>query len=143
MGLNFDSAGAAFLLGKIIEDSGEQNSLRKVIDLYHYALSVFEKLLGNKTHPELLAVKHRLHAAKERLGNHKNKNLCRIGSKNILLSKRETDCFELIKKGLSAKEMAEKLYLSPRTIESHLENIKLKCHCKTKLELLSMLSETK
>jgi two-component system, NarL family, response regulator NreC len=51
------------------------------------------------------------------------------------LSDREFQIFELIGKGLGTVEMAAKLNLSAKTIDTHKENIKLKLHCATSQDL--------
>jgi len=53
------------------------------------------------------------------------------------LTKRERQCLKLTAQGLSAKEIAAKLFLSKLTVENHLDNIKAKFFCKNKIELLT------
>ncbi len=52
------------------------------------------------------------------------------------LRTREAQCLFYSANGYSAKEVAHLLKLSPRTIETHLENIKTKLNCRNKLELI-------
>ena len=52
------------------------------------------------------------------------------------LTDRELQIFELIGTGLSTREIAEKLHLSIKTIESHREHIKAKLDLSTATELL-------
>jgi DNA-binding NarL/FixJ family response regulator len=51
------------------------------------------------------------------------------------LSDRELEVFELMGKGLTTKEIAEKLYLSPKTVDTYRENIKRKLNLKNNAEL--------
>lgn len=51
------------------------------------------------------------------------------------LTDRQLEVFELIGQGLSTREVAEKLHLSPKTIESYRENIKAKLSLKSGHEL--------
>lgn len=51
------------------------------------------------------------------------------------LTDRELEVFELIGRGLSTKEVAHKLHLSHKTIETHRENIKSKLSLKNASEL--------
>jgi DNA-binding NarL/FixJ family response regulator len=51
------------------------------------------------------------------------------------LSDREFQVFTLIGKGLGTVEIAAKLKLSTKTIDTHKENIKLKLHCGTSQDL--------
>lgn len=52
------------------------------------------------------------------------------------LTARELECFHLIARGLTAKEIAKELNLSFRTIHSHCERLKAKFDCRRKKELL-------
>lgn len=54
---------------------------------------------------------------------------------------RELDCIPLLLRGLSAKQIAEQLKLSYRTVEVYIDNLKHKTHTNTKNELLFLLSE--
>lgn len=53
------------------------------------------------------------------------------------LSKRETICLFYLIRGKTAKEIAEIIYLSKRTVEKHIDNIRLKLHCNTKSEIIA------
>ena len=55
------------------------------------------------------------------------------------LSKREIDCLVLLLQGKTLKEIAEILFRSARTIEAHINNVKIKLKCRTKSELISKL----
>lgn len=66
--------------------------------------------------------------------------LGRIENKKAKLTPKELQICQMIKKGLTAKEIAALLYLSPRTVDKHRENIrkKLDLHSK-KVNLSSYL----
>lgn len=51
------------------------------------------------------------------------------------LSDRELQVFELIGHGNTTRKVASQLYLSPKTIETYRENIKLKLHLQNSMEL--------
>ncbi|WP_242083634.1 response regulator [Aestuariivivens sediminis] len=55
---------------------------------------------------------------------------------NDMLSKKELEVLELISKGLTTKEIAAKLYVSSRTIETHRANILKKLNVKNTAELI-------
>lgn len=57
------------------------------------------------------------------------------------LSDRQLQIFTLIGKGLGTVEIAGKLNLSIKTIDTHKENIKQKLHCNTSAELRQMAIE--
>ena len=50
------------------------------------------------------------------------------------LTEREREVLELLAQGLNNKDIAQKLYLSVRTVEGHLANIYGKLHVKTRTE---------
>lgn len=55
------------------------------------------------------------------------------------LSEREVDVLKLIKDGLSSKEIADKLFLSSRTVEVHRSNILKKLNLKNTASLLKFI----
>ncbi len=57
------------------------------------------------------------------------------------LSDRQLQIFTLIGKGIGTVEIAAKLNLSIKTIDTHKENIKLKLHCNSSAELRQMAIE--
>lgn len=56
------------------------------------------------------------------------------------LSNRQFHCATFLLKGLSQKEIALQLNISPRTVETHLNNLKIKLACRNKSELITKLS---
>jgi len=52
------------------------------------------------------------------------------------LSDREIEIIKLLSEGLCGKEIAEKLYISPRTVETHRANILAKLHLKNNIDLV-------
>ncbi len=61
-----------------------------------------------------------------------------IGTQNIHLTAKQKECLDYLAKGLSAKEIALRMHISPRTVESHLEHIKMKLNVNFKSELLAL-----
>lgn len=61
-------------------------------------------------------------------------------SKCSALTKREDECLHLWLKGYKAKEIADFMELSYRTVQKHLENIKSKIGAGNRCELLELLS---
>lgn len=57
----------------------------------------------------------------------------------VSLTRREQQVLDCLQQGLSAKQTAAQLHVSDRTVEFHLNNVKDKAGCRTKLELLSRL----
>ena len=59
------------------------------------------------------------------------------------LTNRELEIFRLIGEGQSVRTIAEKLFLSTKTVEAHKEHIKLKLNLKSSNELLQYAIETR
>lgn len=57
----------------------------------------------------------------------------------ISISAREKDIIMALLKGKTTTETADKLFISKRTVENHIENIKNKLRCDHKFEMLLML----
>lgn len=64
------------------------------------------------------------------------------GSQTIALTKREADCLYHLLQGHSAKQTAELLCISPRTVESYLDKVRHKTRSHSKLEVISKLDTT-
>lgn len=56
---------------------------------------------------------------------------------NIVLTKRQKECLFLLVTGKNAKEISKQFNLSVRTIEHHIEAIKVKFNCFTRSELIA------
>lgn len=63
-----------------------------------------------------------------------------INKIRVKLTQRESQVLEHLRQGKTAKETAKTIFLSQRTVETHLENIKNKTGCKSKLELMSRIA---
>ena len=72
---------------------------------------------------------------------HPDNHVYRYKLGNIQFSKREEQCIDLLLAGKTAKETADALFLSSRTVEMYLDNIKNKLGCKSKLEILHKLRQ--
>lgn len=55
---------------------------------------------------------------------------------NVSLTPREKECLELTVKSYTAKQIAKKLSISPRTVEEYINQIKLKFNVSSKQELI-------
>jgi len=58
---------------------------------------------------------------------------------DVYFTKRELSVITHLVRGRTAKEIGELLYISKRTAETHIENIKSKTHCSSKSELIDKL----
>lgn len=61
--------------------------------------------------------------------------------KGMYLSKQQKLCGQLLLTGISTKEIARRMKLSPRTVESYVDNLKTKFKCHNKTELIIKLYE--
>lgn len=59
-------------------------------------------------------------------------------NQSSLITTRELDVLILLAKGKTAKETARHLGISPRTVETHIENAKNKLNCNTKSDLIGV-----
>ncbi len=55
------------------------------------------------------------------------------------ITPRELNCINLCAKGKSAKQIGKELFLSSRTVETHLKNARLKLECSNLAELISIV----
>jgi LuxR family transcriptional regulator, transcriptional regulator of spore coat protein len=56
---------------------------------------------------------------------------------NLSLTKREHEILEWVALGLSAKEIAIKINIAPRTVERHIENIRLKMRARNRTHMVT------
>ena len=68
------------------------------------------------------------------------KNNDKFATINVL-SNRQLQIFKMTGKGFGTSEIAAKLNLSPKTVDTHKEHIKLKLHCNTSQELRQLAIE--
>lgn len=109
------------------------NIENKIIGLFGFSISMGKAPLASSL----------LEIANLGLLNSGNKIENAIGAEynNVYLSKQQLICAKLLLKGMTAKEIANYLNLSPRTIESYIDVIKNKLGCHNKTELILKLSE--
>jgi RNA polymerase sigma factor (sigma-70 family) len=58
------------------------------------------------------------------------------------LTEREIEIIKLIREGMSNKEIAETLFISPRTVETHRARILKKLDLKNSLSLVKFINES-
>lgn len=59
----------------------------------------------------------------------------------VSISQREFDCLKYAVKNLTLKEIAKFLNLSPRTVETYVNNLKYKLKCDTRTQLIDIVSQ--
>jgi DNA-binding CsgD family transcriptional regulator len=61
----------------------------------------------------------------------------------INLTKKEKECASLLLTGKTSNEIAKNLFISPRTVEKHIDSLRNKTQCRRKAELIQFLYETR
>jgi DNA-binding NarL/FixJ family response regulator len=61
-----------------------------------------------------------------------------VSPEDFELTKREIEILQLISKGLAYKQIAERLFVSDKTIKKHIENIYTKLHVNSKYEAMQL-----
>ena len=64
------------------------------------------------------------------------KQIAVVGTGYDLLTAREQEVMGLLAEGLSAKEVADKLFISPKTVENHRHSIMKKLDLHSNIELI-------
>jgi DNA-binding CsgD family transcriptional regulator len=59
------------------------------------------------------------------------------------LTRRQSEILELISEGLTNKEIADKLFLSTRTVDMHVSNILQRLNCRTRIDAINKARELK
>jgi DNA-binding CsgD family transcriptional regulator len=59
------------------------------------------------------------------------------------LAPQESECLTRLVKGMTVKQIAKDLHLSPRTVEGYLRNIKMKTNCYSRTELIKYITKFK
>ncbi len=60
---------------------------------------------------------------------------------DFAISPREADIIGLLVLGAANREISEKLFISPRTVEAHVYNIYRKCDCRNRVELMNRIQQ--
>lgn len=84
------------------------------------------------------------HGSNHLTGAHSNTTLLSVDkgmTNSVKLTNREYDCAKLLLSGLRIKEIAARIHLSPRTVETHIINLKDKFECRNKIELIIKLKD--
>jgi NarL family two-component system response regulator LiaR len=60
-----------------------------------------------------------------------------VSTKEAVLSQRESEIIELVSKGISYQDIADKLFISPETVKKHIRNIYVKLEVKNKVNAIN------
>lgn len=123
---------------------------KKNNDLYISNLSCVDSFISyflNKASPLIsIANKNRIYVKSTDIHNNENKlqnfyqsiTLNKVYFKNILLSKQETLCLLYSMLGKTSKKISKIMDISPRTVDTYINNIKIKTNC---IDRTSMIEE--
>ncbi|WNH14004.1 response regulator [Thalassobellus suaedae] len=107
----------------------------------------YSYLLKNTDQDELIKVVRIVHKGKKYFSPKISEKMINYMSEQTIsqdiLSKKETEVLELISMGLTNKEIASKLFVSKRTIETHRANILRKLEVKNTAELIKKATKIK
>ncbi len=73
--------------------------------------------------------------------NTSNDQHIKLNLRAIPLTPREKECLEYSAKGFTAKQIAQKLHISPRTVEEYINQLKFKFNVTSKQELIQSVLE--
>lgn len=119
-----------------LERKALQDQMRMNIELT--VLPLLTKMQSEETSPETW--KTYLHVVRQNLEDVSSSFSVRVSDERVRLSPREVEISDLIRNGLSNKQIAELLGISPLTVERHRHNIRKKLHIdKAKVNLASFL----
>ncbi|HMR82311.1 MAG TPA: response regulator transcription factor [Niabella sp.] len=98
-------------------------------------------LLKNATREEMMEAIHTVMKGKLYLSGEAAHTLIRPQAAAILLTRREKEVLELIAEGLTNNEIAEKLYISITTVDTHRKNLLSKFDCRNVASLVRKASQ--
>ncbi len=72
-------------------------------------------------------------------------NICADEIKSVcnLLSEQEKICLKFLSDGMTIKQIAKRLSLSPKTVETYIERAKIKMNCHNRIQLILLFSSRK
>jgi DNA-binding CsgD family transcriptional regulator len=103
------------------------------------------RIVERGTHDELLALRGRYHeliASQREGGGEGEPQTPQPPAELDGLTKREREILRLVANGLSDKEIADSLVISPRTAKTHISHILRKLHCHDRAQLVRLAHET-
>jgi DNA-binding CsgD family transcriptional regulator len=132
----FDTAGARVLAGRARLLAGTltgEEDRDRAVALLAEATGLFAGCAAGGLHDEAVRAQRRLGVRVPRNG------AARDAGSPSGLSRRELDVARLVVRGLTNREIARRLFLSPRTVESHLAHTYLKLGIRSRAELATRL----
>lgn len=98
-------------------------------------------VLKNASQEELMEAIEAVAKGKTYFSDEASQTLRRNESTNILLTRREKEVLELIAEGMTNNIIAQKLFISPTTVDTHRKNLLAKLKAKNTASLIRMASQ--
>ena len=109
-----------------------EKAIARLVAAYHTA-----RALGARPLAALAA--HELETLGEDVRRRLGRGAPRLGDAG--LTRRESEVLRLVSKGLTNREIARDLFLSPRTVDVHIRNLLAKLGCRTRTEAARRAAE--
>jgi DNA-binding NarL/FixJ family response regulator len=95
-------------------------------------------VLKNASQPELMEAIHTVAKGKTYMSDEAAQTLRKQDESNIIITRREKEILELIGAGLTNPEIAQKLFISVATVDTHRKNLLAKFEVKNTAALIKM-----
>lgn len=131
---------------------GVGEKIKNYLDLFIFNMSLFEKfcIYFRDTAADIITkleherVRYDYDSNRIRIANNppdffETQNFQNLNSFGF--SKRQNECLYYLTKGMSLKQIAQKLRISPRTIEHYLDTVKVKLGCVNRFDLIEKMSK--
>lgn len=114
-------------------ESRNYENIEHIKLIHKYIISLRERCVGHLSMIE----QHNLWYCKDGIDL---VNLDRLGNNALVLSEREQECFTLINKGYSMKQIASELKISVNTVSTYIFRLKQKLNVSYKSELINIFN---
>lgn len=132
--LPLDSAEIGLRAGIALARAGErERAVERLVTAYRTAKKLGARPLTSTIVAELAALGEKV---ERRLGRRAQDDLGRAG-----LSRRELEVVRLVAQGRTNREVAGELFLSPRTVDTHLRTVLFKLDCGSRTEAVKRAAE--
>ena len=117
----------------LVASGRRAEAVEQLVGAYRVARKLGARLLAAKLADDLAALGE---PVERRLGRMAAAQLANGG-----LTRREVEVVRLVAVGRTTREIARELFLSPRTVDTHVENIRMKLGCRTRADAARRASE--
>jgi DNA-binding CsgD family transcriptional regulator len=117
----------------LVASGRRPEAVEQLVGAYRVARKLGARLLAAKLADDLAALGE---AVERRLGRLAAAQLANGG-----LTRREVEVVRLVAVGRTTREIARELFLSPRTVDTHVENIRMKLGCRSRADAARRASE--